>query len=300
YVDGASDEEMMSFMEDVYQSQKNENDIFLSYQRTRMLNAILPNSNNYKEKLSIYKKSWFKFSAVAALLLITLTIGILFYNDNGFSEQNLVQQDFPLDIKPGGNKATLTLADGSVISLSETNAGKIAEQQGIVITKTDDGQILYTVDTKGEGSSEAEIVFNTIATPRGGQFQVILPDGTKVWLNAESSLKYPTVFSSKERKVELLGEGYFEVAKNENSPFIVITEDQAVTVLGTHFNINSYTKYNTETTLVEGSVKVSSVSASSVSKILKPGEQSVLNSQNKFNIKRVNLENAIAWKNGFF
>src|SRR5690606_6796401 len=147
-------------------------------------------------------------------------------------------------------------------------------------------------------------IYNTITTPRGGQYQVVLPDGTKVWLNAESSLRYPTLFSKTERRVELQGEGYFEVAKNEKAPFIVKTDEQFVKVLGTHFNINSYQKHRrTETTLLEGSVEVSSsagYSGRTVSRILKPGEQAVVRPKRGIEVSAVQATNAIAWKKGLF
>src|SRR5690606_5402698 len=157
------------------------------------------------------------------------------------------------DLKPGGNEAILTLADGSSIVLNDKGVGTIAEQGGITVTKTADGQVLYSIKETEDIGNSAEPQYNTISTPRGGQYQVILPDGTHVWLNASSSLKYPVQFVGNIRSVTFNGEGYFEVAKNVNMPFKVITEKEVIEVLGTHFNINSYTDDQiSRTTLVEG------------------------------------------------
>jgi len=221
------------------------------------------------------------------------------------------------DIAPGGNKATLTLADGSTISLNEAEAGEIAQQEGLVITKTDDGQIIYDLSHSSAKSEQLSVVtYNKIATPRGGQYRIILPDGTKVWLNAASSLTYPTTFTGNERKVELTGEAYFEVAskkeyqnqqlENKYVPFFVSTSFQLVKVMGTHFNINAYEDEPfTRTTLLEGSVKVIPHSNAGLSKetnslVLNPGEQSLLRADHMLRVKKINTANAVAWKSGLF
>jgi transmembrane sensor len=214
----------------------------------------------------------------------------------------------PKDLLPGGNKAVLTLANGSKIVLDDTKQGKIAKQQNVVIDKTQSGQLVYTVEDaiKNSGKPLAAnlVAFNTIATPRGGQYEVVLPDGTKVWLNAASSLKYPTTFTGSERRVELTGEAYFEVAKNAARPFFVTSGGQTVEVLGTHFNINSYFDEKAiKTTLLEGSIKVSD----GINKaVIKPGQQSIIQSpdnhrdNNSIIIREADTEEAIAWKNGKF
>jgi transmembrane sensor len=202
-------------------------------------------------------------------------------------------------ILPGGNKAVLTLADGKQITLDEAGNGKLAEQSGITITKTKDGQLVYTVSPSAAAAKGAAM--NMIATPKGGQYQVNLPDGTKVWLNAASSLRYPTAFTAGVRQVSLTGEAYFEVAKvRPEMPFKVLTTTQTVEVLGTHFNVNSYTDEPAiKTTLLEGAVKVISPSAAVKELILKPGQQSVLRGD-RLNVADVNEEEVIAWKNGMF
>lgn len=213
------------------------------------------------------------------------------------------------DILPGGNKAFLTLADGTKISLTDAENGEIARQQGLSIKKTADGQLVYTLDEKTAGNNPG--TFNTIETPKGGQYQINLPDGTRVWLNAASSLRYPTKFNGNTRSVTLNGEGYFEVAKMKTGagkriPFIVKTGNQEVEVLGTHFNINSYDDEELiKTTLLEGSVRVSVTGTASgdrkneLSKLLKPGEQSQL-AANAIKVKAVDTETIMAWKNGDF
>ncbi len=239
----------------------------------------------------------------AAAILLLLAVGITVSRLLHKKEDRKSLAIHPTDLPPGGNKAVLTLADGSKIVLDDTKRGKIAKQQNVVIDKTQSGQLVYTVDDaiKNAGKPVAAnlIAFNTIATPRGGQYEVVLPDGTKVWLNAASSLKYPTTFTGSERRVELTGEAYFEVAKNAARPFFVTASGQTVEVLGTHFNINSYFDEKAiKTTLLEGSIKVSDGKNKAV---IKPGQQSIIQFiNNSIIIRDADTEEAIAWKNGKF
>jgi transmembrane sensor len=231
--------------------------------------------------------------AIAAILLICLSAGGYFLIQKQAATQQTAQQ---YDIAPGGNKAILTLANGKKISLTDAKKGELAVQSGIRVSKKADGQLVYTPsDTV---SSSSSLSYNTIETPRGGQYHVRLPDGTKVWLNAASSLKYPASFGAlKERRVQLNGEAYFEVAHNKAQPFRVQTEKQTVTVLGTHFDVNAYAdEPDVRTTLLEGRV---SVDAGSNNTIIKPGQQVVLN-QSKFQVVPADTEDATAWKNGMF
>lgn len=255
----------------------------------------------------VLKQRYYRY-AVAALLFITVSTGLFLFINGKTSRPtvNDVLVKTGKDFTPGGNKATLTLADGSTISLTDAANGNLAQQAGIVITKTKDGQIIYNVNesTTASGSNE-QILINTISTPRGGEYQVNLPDGSKVWLNSQSSLKYPVRFNGKNRNVELSGEGYFEVAK-KNTPFIVKTAKQEVTVLGTHFNINSYDdEPATKTTLLEGSVSVSlngkneSDNSQNDAVILKPGQGSVIDDKST-RVITADTENVMAWKNNLF
>lgn len=249
--------------------------------------------------------SWMRIAA-AAVLLFCLGIGFYFYRSGlkkGLGERQLYAQQ---DVKPGGNKATLTLGNGQTINLSDAGSGEIAEQSGMKITKTRDGQLIYDLSGIDQGNqttkSNKMAMYNTIATPKGGQYQVRLPDGSKVWLNAASSLKYLANFSAwNERRVELSGEAYFEVAKDKTHPFIVKTEHQEVKVLGTHFNINSYKDEPvTKTTLLEGSVRVAALDGHKrADVVLRPGEAAVLNSSS-IQVLTQDAEDAMAWKEGYF
>lgn len=255
------------------------------------------------------KNTVWRWAIAAAILFLIGAAGLFSLKEEGattLTKHTLKNND----VAPGSNKAFLTLADGTKISLTDAENGEIARQQGLSIQKTANGQLVYTVDDKAAGKN-SKVAFNTIETPKGGQYQINLPDGTRVWLNAASSLRYPTKFSSNTRSVTLQGEGYFEVAKMSDSkarriPFIVKTANQEVEVLGTHFNINSYDDENeVKTTLLEGSVRVSLVgnTAAAVkngpSKLLKPGEQSQLGNQ-AIQVKTVDTETVMAWKNGDF
>jgi transmembrane sensor len=230
----------------------------------------------------------------AAAAVIFISVGVYFlYSYYAGRQQMEVNSRLKNDVAPGGNKATLTLANGSTLILNNIKNGNLATQAGTRVIKQD-SELSY----KTTAAQSSIISYNTITTPNGGQFQLVLADGTKVWLNAASSLKFPTAFTGKERVVELTGEAYFEVAKNKDKPFNVKTATQTVQVLGTHFNINAYSNESTvNTTLLEGSVKVHSAIGDVQ---IKPGQQAVLTNSG-FAIKDdQDLDEVVAWKSGMF
>lgn len=245
-------------------------------------------------------KLWYKIAA-AAVIVVICSIGLIYFNyySNVAQGENLIKQD----VGPGGNKAILTLADGTTINLSDATNGILAQQTGITITKTADGKLAYTPLNTSEVKN---IAHNTITTPRGGQYQINLPDGTKVWLNAATTLKFPAAFTGlKNRIVELSGEAYFEVAHDTKQSFIVKTNKQEVEVLGTHFNINSYAdESTTKTTLLQGAVIVRKQTFTDKPEkgknfvVLKPGEQSSVNEN--ISVKETETETVTAWKDGNF
>lgn len=202
------------------------------------------------------------------------------------------------DILPGNNRATLTLANGSKIILDNAINGTIAQQGASKVFKLNNSSLSYSTKLAPSDDIQAELL-NTITTPRGGQYQVILSDGSKVWLNAGSTIRFPIYFTSAIRHVELSGEAYFEVAKNPKKPFIVAVGTMNVEVVGTHFNIMAYTdERETKTSLMEGAVKVSIEKAS---KFLKPGQQSRVDKNGTISvIENADMDEAISWKNGYF
>ncbi|RQO72605.1 anti-sigma factor [Pedobacter sp. KBW01] len=255
-----------------------------------VLNNILATDKPKKTPRSILLRP-LKWAAAAAVLVVFSFTAYLSLNKKK-------EHVFASDVAPGKNKAILTLADGRKISLSDAANGDLIEQAGVSISKTANGQLVYHIQKTTGDIDDSKV--NTISTPNGGEWEIRLPDGSVVWLNAASSLQYPlNIGSSKQRKVELSGEAYFEVAKDKAHPFIVKTLKQELEVLGTHFNINSYAnEIVTRTTLLEGSVRISDLSSNDML-VLKPGEQSVL-SKNGIEIKKANTDEAIAWKNGYF
>jgi ferric-dicitrate binding protein FerR (iron transport regulator) len=239
------------------------------------------------------KRLWLKV-AVASMVLLSLSVGLYFYSTNDPSKS--IKTEYTADILPGDNKATLTLADGKKINLIDVENGQLAEQSGIKVAKAADGQLVYTVSDDDDSSTKP--LYNTIETPVGGQYQVNLPDGSRVWLNAASSLRYPIRFSGGERKVEIKGEAYFEIAHNEALPFKVSTAGQEVKVFGTCFNVMAYQNEKIiKTTLLQGSVQVSSGRAS---RMLVPGQQSLVQSGSVAIVEHIDLEDVVAWKNGYF
>jgi transmembrane sensor len=283
----------------------------------------LPNDNGHESPvIEMYsaKSKWMRIAAAAAVIFI-LGSGAYWWlartpktevvtNDKKITPVN--------DVAPGGNKAILILGDNSAIVLDSAANGNLAQQGSSVVSKTRDGQLKYV-----GGNSGSEISYNTLKTPRGGQYQLVLPDGSKVWLNAASSIRFPTAFTGNERKVEITGEAYFEVvpvplSTGKRLPFIVNILPSSggagggrVEVLGTHFNVNAYDDEEAiKTTLLEGKVKVQNQSARNQSTIgnpqsaiLMPGEQAVCTADSRLTIhdkKDVDLESIMAWKNGLF
>lgn len=290
----ASEKELQSLFAMI---SKDEINAFIEADMDREIESM--NQNSELEKFS-RKTPWYKYIAASFIFISLSAATIYFISEN--SDKNETSAISKKAIVPGGNIAYLTLTNGKRIALTDMANGTVVKEAGVQITKTSDGQLVYkvlAVDPK-EGDNH----YNTIETPKGGQFQILLPDGSKVWLNASSSLKYrPSFAVLKERIVELTGEAYFEVHKDKHKPFIVKNAKQAVEVLGTHFNINAYTdEPEVKTTLIEGAVRVAVIKDDIVSgnyKLLKPGEQSLLTGS-EIKVKDVDTEESIAWKNGQF
>jgi ferric-dicitrate binding protein FerR (iron transport regulator) len=239
-----------------------------------------------------------RWAAAAAVLLVLFSGTYFLLNRKSGAEQTpIVQTKKPTDIAPGGNRAVLTLSNGSKIILDSARNGLLAKQSGSSVIKTNIGRIAYQ-NNSGEKVKSAEVVYNTLTTPRGGQYQLELPDGTKVWLNAASSITYPSSFAGGKRKVSITGEIYFEVAHNPAKPFQVSVNNIVVEVLGTHFNVNAYSdEKSINTTLLEGSVKIRNIINS---QMLKPGQQAQVVDQQISVVNNVDIDQAVAWKEGTF
>lgn len=255
---------------------------------SRLLAGIRENRTPVR---TLRRRRW--FIPAAAVLLITLGTATYFY----FAEKAKQQTTLANIIRPGGNKAILTLANGKKIILNNLSNGILTNNAGITITKTANGQLTYTI--AGATPTDALLAYNTIEVPIGGKYQVILPDGTKVWLDAATKLRYPERFAGTERKVELLtGQAYFEVNYNAKMPFKVATAGPVIEDLGTHFNIMAYPDENAiKTTLLEGSVKISNITGS---KILVPGQQAQVTPARIAIANNIDLEDVTAWKDDYF
>lgn len=236
-------------------------------------------------------------SAAAALLILFSAFWIMQKSPSDSQTVKTDSKTFTTDsILPGGNKAVLTLADGSTIVLDSAQNGMLSLQGNARVMKLQGGKVAY--DQLATSNRQSAIQYNTITTPRGGQYQLELADGSRVWLNAASSITFPTAFTGNKREINITGEAYFEVAHNANKPFYVTANGMQVEVLGTHFNINAYPDENViKTTLLKGSVKVSK-SGNVV--LLKPGQQAIVSDGHVELKDDVNTEHEIAWKNGLF
>lgn len=238
----------------------------------------------------IKSNRWY-YAAAAAVLLLIATAGYLMQQHRATTPTPALAA-ITTDVKPGKNGAVLTLGDGSQVVLDSLNNGIISTQQGTTVS-LHNGQLKY------DASGAAMVSYNTMTTPRGRKFQLQLPDGTKVWMNAASAITYPTAFTGSNRSITLSGEAYFEVASNATLPFIVhINNETAVEVLGTHFNISSYQdEANISTTLLEGAVQVK---VKQQARLLQPGQQLEINKTSGVATlnKQVDTLSVIAWKNG--
>jgi hypothetical protein len=248
--------------------------------------------------------------AASVLVIFLFSTTIYFYRSSLASKSQLpIAQGVAKieDKQPAKNIAILTLGNNSQIVLDEASNGEIAQESGVSILKTDKGELIYKIRNSNKLSNNDLNKYNTISTPMGGKFKVILPDGSLVVLNAASTLKYPVHFDEKLRKVSFTGEAYFEIAKLEDKrkkrvPFYVYSNDQIVEVLGTHFNINSYDNEEySKTTLLEGSVKIINEKSAAPAKILKPGQQAVIKRGDiQTKIMIADEAQALAWKDGYF
>jgi transmembrane sensor len=242
----------------------------------------------------IKKYSLWSKLAVASILITVLSFSVYFYNQKTNLNTPVNNKHAQVDFNPGSAKAYLTLADGSRVILDDKEIGYTTTQSGTIIKKTNKGQIVYTTKLSDSSSNQ----YNTIEIPMGGKYQIVLPDGSKVWLNSATTLRFPVNFSKKVREVELKGEAYFEIVKKIDLPFKVISKNHLVEVLGTHFNVNAYNDESSiKTTLLEGKVRVSNASNKNTV-ILKPGEQSKYD--NTFTVAKVDSQISIAWKEGYF
>jgi transmembrane sensor len=254
-----------------------------------------------KTRTPVYKMKWI-FRAAAIILVIGIGTFYISNNSGNSNVKKAVNQEARVDdVQPGASKAILTLGNGSQIVLDDASSGMLAKQGNAQVIKGNDGELIY----KETGESVDEVLYNTVSTQRGGEYKLVLPDGSAVWLNAISSIRYPTAFTGKERVVEITGEAYFEVTKDASRPFRVQvnahgeSRDMEVTVFGTDFNINSYTdELALKTTLLNGSIEVIKGSSSAV---LKPGQQTIVMNDGKIKIVNdANLAEAVAWKEGRF
>ncbi|WP_413667992.1 FecR family protein [Mucilaginibacter sp. Mucisp86] len=233
----------------------------------------------------------------AAIVILVLSVSVLLYRDNTSRMKNYDSKSIAQNqIRPGSNNAILILGNGQKVALKNHTQVSINEDDGTAVSNKN--EILAYKHT-GNASAGREVIYNTIVIPRGGEYQLVLADGSKIWMNSASSLRYPTSFSGSERKVYLTGEAYFEVAKNARMPFIVKTDKAEVQVLGTHFNVKAYNDEDLcKTTLLEGAVRVRS---SAMINEIKPGQQAIIDNGGQQKITSdIDVDEEVAWKNGLF
>jgi len=271
----------------------------ISHEQSQIIRENLLRKINEGKVVQLQKRNW-KYAVAAAAILVVMTTVYYLSKPESWGEEKITARvskktnSYNNDVPPGSDKAILTLADGSTIALDDAQDGDLTNQGNTKLIKLN-GQLAYDPIKNKPG----EIVYNTITTPRGGKFKIELPDGSIVWLNAASSLHFPTAFAGKSRKVQMTGEAYFEIARNKDKPFIVDVNGAEVQVLGTHFNIMAYDdEESMETTLLEGSVKFTSGKNFNT---LVPGQQSQLMKNGELKmVNHVDVESVVSWKNGMF
>lgn len=287
------------FFKEVMDEQPSGIAFFSQQESNALFESVRSRAVNKEQKPVLRRLPWLKWTAAAAAACALLVMGYQFFSIKKPVENKLAAQEnsAPTDFLPGKkNKAVLILADNSQILLDSTNAGILGKQGSSMIRKAENGEIIYE---NGQGTHNPEgPVYNILEIPVGGEYQLVLADGSKVWLNSASRLKFPVRFSDSTREVEVSGEAYFEVAKERSRPFKVHFNQSTVEVLGTHFNVNAYDNDDIQAiTLLEGSVKVSNT----INEVkIRPGQQARLTDISSIKVKQVDTEEAVAWKNGYF
>jgi hypothetical protein len=290
YRSGKASAEEKKFIEEYYHSFDKEEgvyDLFSDEEKQSIEKNILERIHHQieatpKTPVVSFIQKIIPIASVAAIFLLIIGGALFFYSSNRHNANSAVsQKQMVNNVQPGHNGAVLHLSDGRTIVLDNANNGTLAMQGDVQVIK-ENGELKYIGKSK-------EVLYNDVVTNKGRQWQLVLPDGTKVWLNAASSIHYPLVFSGKERRVEITGEAYFEVVHNAAQPFIVKAGNQIIEDIGTAFNVNAYEdEPSARTTLTEGAVKVNNT-------LLKPGQQ-----YNNGLVHKVNTEEVMAWKNGYF
>jgi len=304
-LDGTSTPEEKRMLDEWYYNFSPEDPGFLSDEteaaigrriKSRLDEYVLHETGRHRSR----KRSGFIRAAV--ILSVTGVALLLYYITAGRGEREKIVQETAAaapvtDIIPGSNKAILTLGDGSTMVLDTASNGQVGTQGNIKVIKLNSGQLKYLKGKQGQMTGGT--IYNTISTPKGGQYQVVLADGSKIWLNASSSLRFPTEFRDKIREVEVTGEAYCEIVHNASKPFRLKVKEMQVNVLGTHFDVMAYDNENAiKTTLLEGSLRVSNATGAS---LITPGQQAVLHKNGSFQlVSNADVEEAVAWKNGKF
>ena len=311
----ASDEhamELRSLMQQAWVASEQSPPIFNEDQSQSMLRNVLEQAKSPGQSAPampapapIRRIPWARTAAAAAILILVIG-GITLWQRHATADSKIAKANPEIlkpAIVPGSNKATLTLDDGSTVTLDSLHTGTLATQGKTRIIQLASGRLTYHTATPDNAatrtSAATATLYNTVRTPRGGQYQVTLPDGSKVWLNAATSLRFPTAFTGKDRTVELTGEAYFEIEKNKDQPFRVKVGEMTVGVLGTHFNIMAYgNEGSVNTSLLQGSVRVEQAGQA---RLLQPGQESRLNiTTGQLLVAQADTDQAVAWKNGLF
>lgn len=287
----AEDEQNHSFLASLEEDSANE-EVMEFFSSTDVPSAWKKVSAQTIHKRKIKTPATRVWRYAAVITLVIATAATVYYLMTPSSPSKIADREIPSyqnDIAPGGNKATLELADGTIVLLEQAKNGKLASSMGIQIIKQN-GRLIYDMVVP----DLQQVSYNKVSTPNGGQYQIVLPDGSKAWLNAASSLRFPTAFVGEERVVELNGEAYFEIEKDAKKPFRVKVGDVSVNVLGTNFNVSAYDA-SVSTTLLEGSVEVTK---GVLSQMISPGEQARVT--DTIQLMEVDTSQVVAWKNGFF
>jgi len=309
YLDGNATPEEQRFVEAWYESFGKDGGITNSYTEEQLgqMEARMEYELKKRMEASRPRPLWKSLhrlvtpSRVAAAVFLILSLaGAWYIMSNQGSKETITDEStlHAIDLPPGSDQGILTLTDGSQIVLGSVSTGMLARQGNTLIQKIEDGLVTYT----GEDAS-LEPGLNTLTVPSGGKYSLVLPDGSRVWLNAESSITFPTAFSGRKRSVKISGEVYFDVAKDPARPFIVqVGNNRQIRVLGTQFNVNAYSdEEEITTTLLEGSVEILPGGNAGLAVRLNPGEQAAFSETGQISVRHgVNTDEIVAWKNGIF